>query len=83
MNRKNRTHGEITQEFLVAAADKKRSRTKLMYLTFCSFQQTKEYCIMLEEKGLLEHLEDDTYLTTDKGRQFIQINKELKKLVND
>lgn len=82
MNRKYRSHGEITYEFLVAAAEKNRTRTQLMYLTFTSFGQVKDYVEMLEEKGLMDHLDDDTYITTEKGRQFIEINEQLKKLVN-
>lgn len=81
--KKYRSFGDISHEILVAATEKNRSRTQLMYLTFTSFAQLKDYVEYLVEKGLLDHLDDDTYITSEKGREFIKINEELKKLVND
>jgi predicted transcriptional regulator len=53
-------------------------KTKIMYRVFLSFPQLKEYLELLTDSGLLEYsVEDRQYLTTEKGRHFLKLYKEV------
>ncbi len=57
-------------------------KTKIMYKAFLSFPQLKEYLAVLEEKGLLEHIATNReYRTTDKGKQFLKMYKEVGQII--
>lgn len=57
-------------------------KTKIMYKAFLSFPQLKEYLAVLEQKGLLEHIAiDREYRTTDKGRQFLKMYKDVGHMI--
>lgn len=57
-------------------------KTKIMYKAFLSFPQLKEYLAVLEEKGLLEHIEiDREYRTTEKGKQFLKMYKDVGQMI--
>jgi predicted transcriptional regulator len=52
-----------------------------MYKAFLSYQQLKEYLLVLEENGLLAHDETGmTFRTTPRGHQFIDIHEKLNEL---
>ena len=52
-----------------------------MYNAFLSYAQLKEYLKTLQENGLLEYQETKgTYLTTDKGLNFLKIYNKMDKL---
>jgi predicted transcriptional regulator len=53
-----------------------------MYKAFLSFSQLKEYLAVLQEKGLLEYLATDhEYRTTDKGKQFLKMYKDVAQMI--
>jgi predicted transcriptional regulator len=53
-------------------------KTRIMYRAFLSFPQLKEYLELLTDQGLLEHVkEEKVYSTTEKGRRFLKMYKEI------
>ena len=57
------------------------AKTKLMYEAFLSFNQLKDYLLVLEEKGLLTHDQPGMiYRTTIKGREYLAPNEKLNEL---
>jgi predicted transcriptional regulator len=57
-------------------------KTRIMYTAFMSYPQTKEYLQLLLEQGLLEYVkEEKVYNTTDKGKRFLKMYKEVDGLV--
>src|SRR5437867_11929501 len=57
-------------------------KTKIMYKAFLSFPQLKEYLTVLEEKGLLDFIStDNEYRTTDKGKNFLKMHKDLGQII--
>ncbi|HEX2014173.1 MAG TPA: winged helix-turn-helix domain-containing protein [Nitrososphaera sp.] len=57
-------------------------KTKIMYKAFLSFPQLKEYLAVLLDKGLLEYISTDhEYRTTDKGRQFLKLYKDVGQMI--
>lgn len=57
-------------------------KTRIMYRAFLSFPQLKEYLELLTESGLLEHLEEEReYHTTEKGKYFLKMYKEVGQLI--
>lgn len=57
-------------------------KTKIMYKAFLSFPQLKEYLSVMEEKGLLDYVATDReYHTTDKGKQFLKMYKDVGQMI--
>jgi predicted transcriptional regulator len=53
-----------------------------MYKAFLSFPQLKEYLGLLMAKGLLEYIPTDhEYRTTDKGKQFMRLYKDVGHMI--
>jgi predicted transcriptional regulator len=66
------------------------SRTSIMYKSFLSHTQLKEYLSLLVEKALIEELrhqiknsgnEKFVYKITEKGLHFLQICREIESLI--
>jgi len=58
-----------------------RSKTRVMYGTNLSWKMLQNYLSHLQERGLLEAQNNSTkYLTTERGRDFVEKWKELKAL---
>ena len=77
---KYRGRTEIVADILMAAKEG-IAKTKLMYTTFISFNQLKEYSAVLEEKGLL--IFDQTsvsFRTTPKGREYLDMVYKLNEI---
>ena len=78
---KYRSRTDITG-LILEAANGGATKTKIMYKSYLSFSQLREYLSMLVEKGLIEY-EDGIakYRTTEKGLRMLQmcnqINNEL------
>lgn len=78
---KYRSKTEIIASILEIAAksnnnsgDNKITKTKIMYKGFLSHAQVQEYLPLLIESGLLEHRKyNQTYRTTEKGLQFLNM----------
>jgi predicted transcriptional regulator len=57
-------------------------KTRIMYSAFLSYPQLKEYMKLLTESGLLDYSEENRkYYTSEKGRLFIRMYKEVGKLM--
>ena len=57
-------------------------RTSIMYRAFLSYPQLKEYLDLLADGGLLKYSEAERkYYTTEKGRRFIKMYKEVDAMV--
>jgi predicted transcriptional regulator len=57
-------------------------KTKIMYKAFLSFPQLKEYLGVLVEKELLEHnTEEQKYRTTDKGKQYLKMYRDVGQMI--
>jgi len=80
---KNRSRMEITAIILQIAVDGISARKLIYEVSYLSYSQLREYLIVLQENGLLiEYEQEDlTFITTKKGRNFLQIYAELKDMV--
>ena len=77
----NRSRTEIVGNIL-DVANGGTSKTKIMYITFLSYGQLKEYLSILIENNLIEYLDGtQTYKTTEKGLQFLKMHREIRKLL--
>ena len=59
------------------------NKTNIMYRSFLSFPQLKEYLELLTDAGLLEYEEEErgTYHTTEKGKRFLKMYREVDAMV--
>lgn len=78
---KYRSRTEITV-LILEAANGGATKTKIMYKSFLSYAQLKEYFTMLIENALLEY-EDGTqkYRTTEKGLRLLKIYNQIEELI--
>jgi predicted transcriptional regulator len=77
---KYRDRNEIIAQILKSANDRVRL-TKIMYDAYLSHTITKEYLVILIEKGLIEYLNGDrTFKTTEKGMNFLRIHNRVQEL---
>ena len=54
------------------------TKTKLMYSAFISFNQLREYLLLLVENGLIQYEEGKhTYRTTEKGTRFLNLQNKI------
>jgi predicted transcriptional regulator len=78
---KYRSRTDIVGSILKASNGGRANKTKIMYKAFLSFEQLKEYLIVLQEKGLIEYEEGQkTYRTTTKGMRLLQIVNNMEEL---
>jgi predicted transcriptional regulator len=78
---KYRSRTDIAAAILEIAVDG-AIKTKIMYKAFLSFPQLKEYLVVLTAKGLLEYIPTDhEYRTTDKGKQFMRLYKDVGHMI--
>jgi predicted transcriptional regulator len=78
---KYRSRTDIAAAMLEIALDG-AIKTRIMYKAFLSFPQLKEYLAVLEEKGLLDYISTDhEYRTTDKGRHFLKMYKDVGQMI--
>lgn len=72
---------DIAAAILKIARDGAR-KTNIMYNSFLSFVQLKEYLELLIDCGLLRYSKDDnTYTTTEKGARLLKMYDEVDKMV--
>ena len=66
------------------------TKTSIMYKSFLSYAQLKEYLSFLLEKGLIDEFPQQTetsgnekslYKITEKGLRFLQISQEIESLI--
>ena len=78
---KNRSRTEIVSSIL-DGANGGATKTKIMYKSFLSYAQLKEYLSVLIENNLIESLEGtQTYRTTEKGLNFLKMHNEIGELL--
>ena len=77
-----RTRTDIVSQILQSAANG-ANKTTIMYKSFLSYGQLKEYLTIVLESGLLERVEGNKeYYTSEKGKEFLRIYKNLEELDN-
>ena len=77
---KYRDRNEIIAQILKSTNGRVRL-TKIMYDAYLSHTITKEYLVILIEKGLIEYLNGDrTFKTTEKGMNFLRIYNRVQEL---
>jgi len=85
---KYRSRSEIVRSILEAAnaqgaveGEGGASRTRLMYKSYLSFNQLKEYLRMLQENGVIDYEEGKRcYKTTEKGIRLLQLHNKMEEI---
>jgi predicted transcriptional regulator len=79
---KNRSRSEIYRSILETVnTDEGTSRTKLMYKSYLSFSQLKEYLRTLQENGLIDYeVGMRCYRITEKGTRLLQLQNKLEEI---
>jgi predicted transcriptional regulator len=78
---KYRDRNEIIAQILKSTNGNKVRLTKIMYDVYLSHITTKEYLVLLIEKGLIEYMNGDrTFKTTEKGMNFLRIYNRVQEL---
>ena len=72
---------EIMAEILLFCSERK-NKTKIMYRTNLNYGQMQSHLQTLTKRGLLI-AEKDHYVTTGKGRRFVELFIELNELLKD
>jgi predicted transcriptional regulator len=69
---KNRNSLEIVRDML-SAASVKTKKTRIMYAAHLSYRLMEKYLNTLLDSGLIERIDDSSYLITLKGKDFLQM----------
>jgi predicted transcriptional regulator len=78
---KYRSRSDIVGLLLDAANGGGATKTKLMFKSYLSFNQLREYLALLVENGLIEYEEGmRTYRTTEKGMRLLQIQNTMDEI---
>lgn len=78
---KYRSRTEIVGNIL-EAANGEATKTKIMYKSFISYNQLKEYLSVLIENNLIEYRDGtQTFKTTEKGLFFLKTHNEIGELL--
>ena len=79
---KYRSRSEIVRSILDAAnATEGTSRTRLMYKSYLSFNQLKEYLATLQENGLIDYeIGKRCYKITQKGTRLLQLQNKMEEI---
>ncbi|NAL77446.1 winged helix-turn-helix domain-containing protein [Nitrososphaera sp. AFS] len=81
---KYRDRNEIIAQILQTANGNRVRLTKIMYDVYLSHSLTREYVRLLIERGLIEYLDGErTFKTTEKGMNFLQIQKKVHGYILD
>jgi predicted transcriptional regulator len=80
---KYRSRTDIIAAILSSAAGEKGALlTSIMYTSFLSYPQLKQFLQFLIEHGLIEHNElNKVYQTTRKGFQYLELFRQMEELV--
>jgi predicted transcriptional regulator len=78
---KYRDRNEIIAQILRSANGNRVRLTKIMYDVYLSHTLTKEYLVLLIEKGLIDYMDGErTFKTSDKGMNFLRIHNRVQEL---
>jgi Predicted transcriptional regulator len=79
---KYRSRTDIVSQML-EAAEGGATKTRLMYSAFLSYEQMKEYLLLLSENELLEYDEESRkFRTTHKGHRFLEIYSQIGDIIH-
>jgi predicted transcriptional regulator len=80
---KYRTRSDIVYQILLSAKEIGGvTKTRIMFKSYLSFVQLKEYLKLLMDNGHLEHIpESNTYRTTSKGIKLMEAYGTMNRLV--
>jgi len=80
---KYRSRSEIVRSILEAAyAGEGASKTRLMYKSYLSYNQLKEYLTLLQENGLIDYETGrHSYRITIKGIQLLQLQNKMEEMI--
>jgi predicted transcriptional regulator len=80
---KYRSRNNIIGDILDAASGGSATRTKIMYKSYLSFGQLKEYLSVLTDNGLLKYdAHTQTFKTTEKGLRLLDAYKQMHDMIN-
>lgn len=78
---KYRSRLEIISTILRTAMEG-ATKTKIMYMSYLSYEQSKEYLQFLQERGLLEYKsEEEVYRITEKAIRFLKTAQEMNEIL--
>jgi predicted transcriptional regulator len=79
---KNRSRSEIYRSILETVnANEGTNRTKLMYKSYLSFSQLKEYLRTLQENGLIDYeVGMRCYRITEKGIRLLELQNKMEEI---
>jgi predicted transcriptional regulator len=79
-----RSRTEIIAQILRITNGRQVNKTWLMYGTFLSYKQLKNYISILIENGLLEYQSGEAkYTTTEKGIRFLKLYEKMKEMTEE
>jgi predicted transcriptional regulator len=77
-----RSRTDIISEILDVANGGSATRTKIMYKVYLSYNQLKEYLMLLTQNNLLSYdAYNQTYRTTEKGLRFLDICNQMDGMI--
>jgi len=77
---KYRSRTELASNIL-EAANGGATKTKIMYKTFLSYAQLKEYLNFLAANGLIDYdTSSQTFRTSEKGHKFLRLHNQMGEL---
>jgi len=80
---KYRSRSEIVGLLLEAASGRRVTKTRLMFKSYLSFNQLRNYIALLVENGLIEYEERRrTYRTTEKGGRLLSIQNRMAEIAS-
>jgi predicted transcriptional regulator len=78
----NRSRTEIMSKILKDANGGGATQTKIMYSVFLSYNQLKEYLMVLTQNDLLSYdLNSRTFKTTEKGLRLIEVYNQIDGMI--
>jgi predicted transcriptional regulator len=79
---KYRSNIEVISKMLQVANSGHATKTEIMYQAFLGYHQMKKHLDLLTKRDLLHYDEDtQTFKTTDRGRSFLQIYKQMDGMI--
>ena len=80
-----RSRSEIVYQILVRSKELQGvTKTRIMYKSYLSFTQLREYLKLLVDNGLLEHIPgSNAYRTSEKGLKIIEVYGKMYEFVSE
>jgi predicted transcriptional regulator len=79
----HRSRSEIIAAILEVANGNQVSFSEILYKTYLSHGNLKEYLLLLAERDLIEYVQEErTYKTTEKGIYLLRIYTEMRALLD-